>query len=74
MTYEEAVKELEKILNELENNDKGLDDAIALFEKSVQLSKICFDKLKETEGKVEIIKKQLDEIVIKPFTDIDSSN
>ena len=71
MSYEEAIKELERILAELEEGKVSLDDAIKLFEKSVELSKLCFDKLKQTEGKVEIIKKQLDEITIKPFTDIE---
>ena len=71
MKYEEAVAELEKILTKLESDNVGLDEAVALFEKSVELSKICFDKIKQTEGKVEIIKKELDEIKIKTFDDID---
>ncbi len=73
MNYEEALKELENILSELEKGEIGLDEAIELFEKSVKLSKICFDKIKSTEGKVEIIKKELDEICIKPFTDIENN-
>ena len=72
MKYEEAVKELENILSQLENDKVGLDEAVALFEKSVELSKLCFDKIKQTEGKVEIIKKNLDEIKIKPFDEIDN--
>ena len=73
MTYEDAVKELEKILDSLEKGDVSLDEAIKLFEKSVELSKVCFDKIKTTEGKVEIIKKELDQITIKPFTDIENN-
>ncbi len=72
MNYEEAVKELENILSALEGGDISLDEALKLFEKSVELSKVCFEKLKQTEGKVEIIKKQLDEITIKPFDDIEN--
>ena len=72
MNYEEAVKELEKILSQLESGELNLDDSIKLFEKSVEFSKVCFDKIKTTEGKVEIIKKQLDEITIKPFTEIEN--
>jgi len=72
MSYEEAVKELEKILSELEKGELNLDESIKLFEKSVELSKLCFEKIKNTEGKVEIIRKELDEIVIKPFTDIEN--
>lgn len=70
MSYEEAIKELEKILSDLENGEVNLDESLKLFEKSVELSKLCFEKLKEAEGKVEIIKKELDEITIKPFDDI----
>ena len=73
MSYEDAVKELEKILDSLEKGDISLDEAIKLFEKSVELSKVCFDKIKTTEGKVEIIKKELDQITIKPFTDIENN-
>lgn len=68
MSYEEALKELERILAELEKDEISLDDAIKLFEKSVELSKICFEKIKTTEGKVEIIKQELDKITVKPFT------
>ena len=72
MSYEEAVKELENILSELESGNLNLDESIKLFEKSVELSKICFEKIKTTEGKVELIKKEMDEITIKPFTDIEN--
>ena len=72
MNYEQAIKELENILASLEKGDVDLDQAIKLFERSVELSKICFDKIKDTEGKVEIVKKQLDQIVIKPFEDIEN--
>lgn len=73
MTYEQAVKELDSILAQLDSGDIGLDEAIKLFEKSVEVSKVCFDKIKTTEGKVEIIKKELDGICIKPFTDVENN-
>lgn len=72
MTYEQAVKELENILNALESQDTSLDEAMKLFEKSVELSKICFEKIKQTQGKVEIIKKELDQIKVQDFTDIEN--
>ncbi len=72
MTYEQAVKELEEILQSLENQDTSLDDALKLFEKSVELSKSCFEKIKQTQGKVEIIKKELDEIKVQNFDDIEN--
>lgn len=72
MIYEQAVKELEEILQSLENQDTSLDEALKLFEKSVELSKICFEKIKQTQGKVEIIKKELDEIKVQNFDDIEN--
>lgn len=72
MNYEQAVEELEKVLESLESQNTSLDDALKLFEKSVELSKICFDKIKETQGKVEIIKKELDGIKTQEFTDIEN--
>ena len=65
-------EELEEILQSLENQDTSLDDALKLFEKSVELSKICFEKIKQTQGKVEIIKKELDEIKVQNFDDIEN--
>lgn len=72
MNYEQAVEELQNILQELESQNVGLDQAMKLFEKSVELSKVCFEKIKQTKGKVEIIKKELDEIKIQDFTDIEN--
>lgn len=73
MTYEEAVKNLEEILAKLESGEISLDEALKLFEKSVELSKICFDKIKQTEGKIEIIKKELDALKVRDFTDIETN-
>ena len=47
MTYEDALKELEKIAAALEDKDTALEDAVKLFEKSLELSKFCIEKLKE---------------------------
>ena len=70
MTYEQAIGELEQILTSLESGELSLDECLKFFEKSVELSKICFEKIKQTQGKIEIIKKDLDEIKIENFTDI----
>ena len=47
MTYEQAIEKLNKIAKQLENPDIKLEDAIKLFEKSIELTKFCYDKLKE---------------------------
>lgn len=73
MTYEQAIDELQKISDELESGKLTLDESVKLFEKSVELSKLCFEKVKQTDGQVLLIKKELDEIKLKPFTDINKN-
>lgn len=70
MKYEEAINELQKIADELESGKLSLDESLKLFEKSVELSKLCFEKIKETDGKVLLIKKELDEIKLNPFNEL----
>ena len=49
MTFEDSIKKLENIVEELESGDLTLDKALKKFEEGVKLSKFCFDKLEETE-------------------------
>lgn len=66
-TYESASKKLEQIAIQLENGEVSLDKAIELFEKGVELSKFCLEKIKQGNGKITLLKKQLDEIFEAPF-------
>lgn len=50
--YETAVTELEQILNQLEQNNLPLEEAIIQFEKGVKLVKHCQGILDTTEQKI----------------------
>jgi exodeoxyribonuclease VII small subunit len=52
MSFEEAIKELEKVVGQLERGDVALDDSIALYERGAALKARCEAKLKEAEEKV----------------------
>jgi exodeoxyribonuclease VII small subunit len=54
-TFEESMKQLEQIVEELEDGDLSLEDALKKFEEGVLLSKFCFQKLDETEKKVSLL-------------------
>ena len=41
MTYEQAIKRLEEIIKQLENNEIPLEDSISLFQEGVELSQFC---------------------------------
>lgn len=52
MKFEEKIKELEKIINELENGNIDLDDSINKYTKAMKLVKECDKELKTIEEKV----------------------
>lgn len=50
-TYEQAVRELEKIVERLEGSDVSLEESIELFEEGIKLADICNQKLNTAERK-----------------------
>ena len=52
MSFEEKIKELEKIVSELESAEVGLDLAIDKYTKAMNLAKECSLKLNEVSEKV----------------------
>ena len=45
ITFEQAQKELEQIVDRLERGEAGLDEAIALWERGEELYRFCRGKL-----------------------------
>ena len=67
-TFEEAMKQLEQIVRDLESGDQPLETAIAKFEEGIRLSKYCSQKLDETEKRITILMKDAEgNISEKPF-------
>lgn len=56
MSFEDALRELERIVETLEQGRGSLDDAIAAYERGAALKKHCQKKLEEARLKVEKIK------------------
>jgi exodeoxyribonuclease VII small subunit len=64
--FEEAMEELEKIVERLEEGDVPLEESIRLFQEGMKRSKECHEKLHAVE-------KQMDQLLdengnVKPFT------
>lgn len=55
MTFEESLKELEETVKKLENGETTLEEAMALFERGVSLTKTCRKMLDEAQLKVKLI-------------------
>ena len=63
LTYEEAVKELEEILEALEKDDIALKDSLEKFKRGVALYNYCNAILKGVEGEVKILLKDDEGII-----------
>lgn len=47
--FDEAMLQLENIVRQLEQGDVPLENAIELYQKGMELSKLCSDKLQSAE-------------------------
>lgn len=67
-TFEESMKQLEEIVEELESGNLPLEKTLKKFEEGVKLSKACNKKLDEIEQKVAILMKDSNgDIKEQPF-------
>jgi exodeoxyribonuclease VII small subunit len=53
LSFEEARRELERIVAQLESGQAGLEDAVALWERGEELYRVCLGKLDAAQGKIE---------------------
>ncbi|MBU8901349.1 MAG: exodeoxyribonuclease VII small subunit [Victivallales bacterium] len=57
MPFEQALEELEKLVDDMEQGELPLDDMIKHFERGTLLSKLCRQKLSRLEKKIEVLVK-----------------
>lgn len=68
LTFEEAIKDLEKIVNELEVEKLTLEESVKKFEKGMELSKYCNELLEKAEKDISILIEQSNgEVRTEPF-------
>ena len=56
VTFEEAQRELERIVQQLESGQADLDDAIKLWERGEELHRLCLEKLDSAQGRIQALK------------------
>ena len=67
MNFEDAMKALEQIANELENGELSLEQSVDKFEEGIKISKKCNEVLEKAEKKISILIKNGDEIKEENF-------
>ena len=67
MSFEEALKKLEGIVESMESDELPLETLLARFEEGARLAKICQSKLTEAELKIQQLETNATgELTLKP--------
>jgi exodeoxyribonuclease VII small subunit len=67
-SFEDSLKKLGTIVDQLEKGDLALEESLKLFEEGVSLSTACKAELDAAEGKVQMLVKQHDgSLQAEPF-------
>lgn len=53
--FEDAINQLEKIVEQLEKGELPLDELVNVFQRGIELSKFCSKRLDEVEKKITIL-------------------
>ena len=61
LTFEEAQRELEQIVERLERGEADLDEAITLWARGEELYKLCLGRLDAAQGKIEELARRAEE-------------
>lgn len=65
--FEQALAELEGLVERLERGDLPLDEALKAFERGVALTRHCQTSLQAAQQKVEILLKRNGQAQVEPF-------
>jgi exodeoxyribonuclease VII small subunit len=67
LSFEDALAELESLVETLERGELSLEDSLQSFERGVSLTKACQQALKQAEQKVRILSADGPDAEPEPF-------
>lgn len=68
---EEALAELEKLVEQMEDGELSLEESLARFQRGVELTRICRKSLADAEQKVSLLQKKAGLEDLVDFEDAD---
>lgn len=73
LKFEEALKKLEKIVEDLEKGDISLDEALKKYQEGIELSRVCSARLENAKKKIDVlVKNKKGDYELKPLDEVDS--
>lgn len=67
--FEAALNELEKLVEKMESGEQSLEEALAAFQRGIELTRTCQQGLKEAEQRVDKLLAENSEVRIEPHND-----
>ena len=67
LSFEDSLKKLEDIVDQLDSGEVDLEKSVDLYEKGMELKKICEEKLKKVELQIKKIKSANNKIIKEDF-------
>ena len=66
--FEETLKKLEKIVEDLERGDLSLDEALKKYQEGIELSRLCSQRLENAKKRIDVlVKTKKGEFELKPL-------
>lgn len=72
LDFETALLELQGIVEKMESGQQSLEEALASFQRGVELTRACQQGLKEAEQRVEKLVRENGELETRPLAGEDS--
>ena len=64
---EDNLKQLALLAEKLENKNITLEEALALFERGVKLTRECLEAVNASRGKLTELSKEMDKLIERPL-------
>ena len=65
--FEDAMEELEKLVEQMEQGDISLEESLKAFERGIKLTRTCQQALQDAEQKVQILLEKNGQQTLEPF-------
>lgn len=66
--FEDSLKKLEKIVEDLEKGDLSLDEALKKYQEGIELARLCSQRLESAKKKIDLLtKNKKGEFELKPL-------
>lgn len=74
--FEQSLSDLEALVNQMEQGELSLEESLKAFERGIQLTRDCQERLGAAEQQVQTLMEQQGQITLQPMaeTDADSEN